>query len=366
VGVWDWNLDPNVVYVDPILKAMLGVEGRVIGDHLDDWRPLVPPEDFERAVSLVRANLTGEIDSFEMECRVFHRDGSLRWFLARGAVERRAGHALHLVGTSTDITRRKRAEEQAQLRAEEVRALAAQLAHLNRVVTVGELAAALAHEINQPLAGVMSNAQAALRLLNRIEPDREELRAALGDIVADDRRASEVIERMRALLRRETPTHSFLDMRSTVEEVLPLVHSDVLRRGISLDTHLGAGPLPVRGDRTQLQQVLLNLLLNAFDAVGGVAHPHVALSAERADDQVVVSVVDSGVGLADDQLPRLFQPFFTTKPTGIGLGLSICRTIVTSHGGSLDARRNADGAGLTFCVVLPIERHLGEDGTKVQ
>ena len=355
VGVWDWNLETNVVYVDPALKAMLGLEGREIGDHLDDWRPLVSPEDFERVLSLVRANLAGEVESFELELRVFHTDGSFRWFLARGAIERGAGKPPRLVGTSTDITRRKQAEEQAQMRAEEVRVLASQLAHLNRVVTVGELAVALAHEINQPLAGVMSNAQAALRLLNRTEPDWDELRTALGDIVEDDRRAADVIDRMRALLRREPPLHSLLDVRSTVEGVLPLVHSDALTRGISLEGRLGSGPLLVMGDRTQLQQVLLNLLLNAFDAVSEphVARPQVALRAEGADDRVVVSVVDNGVGLSDDQLPLLFQPFFTTKRTGIGLGLSICRTILTSHGGSLEARRNPDGAGMTFSFSLP-------------
>jgi PAS domain S-box-containing protein len=355
VGVWDWNLETNVVYVDPALKAMLGLEGDEIGDHVDDWRRLAPPEEFEQAQSLVRAMLAGKTDSFELECRAFHKDGSLRWFLARGVIERQAGRPARLVGTSTDITRRKGAEEQAQMRAEEVRALASQLAHLNRVVTVGELAAALAHEINQPLAGVLSNAQAALRLLSGTEPDWEEVRSALSDIVEDDHRAANVIDRMRALLRRETPSHLPLDMSVTVEGVVTLVHSDVLERGISLETRLGSGLPLVMGDRTQLQQVLLNLLLNAFDAVSEAhrAPPHVVLGVERADDRVVVSVVDNGAGVSDDQLPFLFQPFFTTKPTGIGLGLSICRTIVASHGGSLEARRNRDDVGMTFSFSLP-------------
>jgi PAS domain S-box-containing protein len=358
VGVWDWNLETNAVYVDPALKTMLGLEGDEIGDHVDDWRRLAPPEEFEQAQSLVRAILAGKTDSFELECRAFHKDGSLRWFLARGVIERQAGRPARLVGTSTDITRRKGAEEQAQMRAEEVRALASQLAHLNRVVTVGELASALAHEINQPLAGVLSNAQAALRLLRGTEPDWEGVRSALSDIVEDDHRAANVIDRMRALLRRETPSRSPLDMSVTVEGVVTLVHSDVLERGISLETRLGSGLPLVMGDRTQLQQVLLNLLLNAFDAVSEArrARPHVVLGVERADDRVVVSVVDNGTGVFDDQLPFLFQPFFTTKPTGIGLGLSICRTIVESHGGFLEARRNRDDVGMTFSFSLPEAR----------
>ena len=307
----------------------------------------------------MRAILAGEIDSFELECRAFHKDGSLLWFLVRGAIERDAGKPARLVGTSTDITRRKRAEEQAQMRVEEASVLASQLAHLNRVVTVGELAAALAHEINQPLTGVLSNAQAAIHLLDRTEPDWEEVRSALGNIVEDDQRAARVIDRMRALLRRETPSHSPVDLRATAEGVLPLVRSDVLGRGISLETRLASDLPLVMGDQTQLQQVLLNLLLNAFDAVSEAhrAQAHVVLGVERAGDRVVVSVVDNGVGVSDDQLPFLFQPFFTTKPTGIGLGLSICRTIVASHGGSLEARRNRDEGGMSFSFSLPATPH---------
>jgi PAS domain S-box-containing protein len=358
VGVWDWNLETNAVSVDPALKAMLGLEGVEIGDHVDDWRPLAPPEEFERALSLARAILAGEVDSFELECRAFHKDGSLRWFLARGALEREAGKPARLVGTSTDITPRKRAEEQAQIRTEEARALASQLAHLNRVVTVGELSATLAHEISQPLTGILSNAQAALLLLKVTEPDWEEVRSALSDIVEDERRAATVIDRMRALLRRETPSHALVDMRATVEGVVLLVHSDALERGIWLETRLGSDLPLVLGDRTQLQQVLLNLLLNAFDAVSEAARaqPHVVLGVERSGERVVVSVVDIAVDLYEAQLPSLFQPFFTTKPTGLGLGLSICRTIVASHDGSLEARRNQEEGGMTFSFSLPEAR----------
>lgn len=353
VGVWDWNLETNAVYVDPPLKAMLGREGDEIGDRVADWRSLTPPEDFERVLALLRPLLAGEVSSLELECRAFHRDGTVRWFLARGAIERERGKPARLVGTCTDITRRKRAEAEAQTRAEEATALGVQLAHLNRVVTVGELSAALAHEMSQPLAAILLNAQAALRL-SGTGPDWEEVRAALSDIVESDSRAAAVVDRMRALLRRESPSYSPVDMKATGEGVMLIVHSDALARGISLETRFGSDLPPVIGDRTQLQQVLLNLLLNAFDAVSGAhrARPHVVLEVERAGDQVVVSVVDNGVGLSDDQLSSLFQPFFTTKPNGLGLGLSICQTIVASHGGSLEARRNPGDGGMTFSFSL--------------
>jgi two-component system, LuxR family, sensor kinase FixL len=355
VGVWEWNLETNGLYVDGALRALFGLEANEVGDHPNDWLRLVHPDDLARLQSLVRANLAGEAESFDAEYRAFHKDGSSRWFLSRGAIERDAGPR-RLIGTSTDITQRKLAEEQARVKVEEARALASQIAHLNRIVTVGELSAAIAHEISQPLTGVMYNAEAAIRLLERAEPDWQEVRAALDDIVEDDRRASDVIGRVRGLLRRETSLHSLLDMRHTVEQVLPLVHRDVVERGISLDIRLGSAALPVMGERTQLQQVLLNLLLNAFDAlaVAPVAGRQVVLAAEVAGDRVVVSIVDNGPGVPDDELDLLFQPFFTTKPTGIGLGLSICRTIVASHDGSLEARRNGDGGGMTFSLTLPL------------
>jgi len=356
VGVWEWNLETNRLYVDGALRALFGLEANEVGDGPNDWLRLVHPDDLARVRSLVQATQAGEAESFDAEYRAFHKDGSSRWFLSRGAIERRDGGPRRLLGTSTDITQRKLAEEQARVKVDEARVLASQIAHLNRIVTVGELSAAIAHEISQPLTGVMCNAEAAIRLLERPDPDWQEVRAALDDIVEDDRRASDVIGRVRGLLRRETSLDSLLDMRHTVEQVLPLVHRDAVERGIALDIRLGSAVLPVMGERTQLQQVLLNLLLNAFDALAAapVAGRQVVLAAEVTGDRVVVSIVDNGPGVPDDELDLLFQPFFTTKPTGIGLGLSICRTIVDSHGGSLEARRNLDGGGMTFSLTLPL------------
>jgi signal transduction histidine kinase len=220
---------------------------------------------------------------------------------------------------------------------------------------LGELTASIAHEVNQPLAGVITNAQACLRWLGREVADVEEARAAVERIIRDGQRASEVIRRIRALATKTDPHRERLDLNEVIHEVVRLIDREVLGRRVSLHTDLAAARLPVVGDRVQLQQVLMNLVINGIDAMASMTdRPRrlVIRSHQPAADQVCVAVQDSGVGIDPANVDRLFHAFFTTKPNGMGMGLSISRSIIEAHGGRLWASRNV-GPGATFQFTLP-------------
>ena len=200
----------------------------------------------------------------------------------------------------------------------------------------------------------MTNAQAARRLLDAPVPDLLELRAALADIVSDNQRAAEVVRRLRTLLRKDTSEYARVDLNDSINEVIKVLQGDITSRGVTIDVEL-AGDLPgVLGDRVQLQQVILNLLLNAFEALEHEEPParRVRLRTSALEGTVTVSVTDLGVGLTDEQLPRMFEPFYTTKPDGMGLGLAICQTIMNAHDGAVGVERNAH-KGTTFSFTLP-------------
>ncbi|WP_437931815.1 response regulator [Sorangium sp. So ce291] len=231
-----------------------------------------------------------------------------------------------------------------------------ELAHLNRVSALSELAASLAHELSQPLAAILSNAQAAERLLAHAPPDIAEARAALADIMADDRRAGQVIQRMRAMLRKGDLSAAALDLDELIREVVRLMASAALLAGTTVRLELAPGLPRVRGDGIQLQQVLLNLFVNALDAVARRPPEArlVVVRTRRADrGQVELSVADSGEGIPPADLERVFEPFFTSKPQGLGVGLAISRSIVEAHGGRLWAE-HCPGEGATFRCALPV------------
>jgi signal transduction histidine kinase len=231
------------------------------------------------------------------------------------------------------------------------------LAHVNRVTTMGQLSASIAHEVNQPVAAAVTNAQAALRWLGAHPPDLDEARCALDRIVRDGNRASEVISRIRSLVRKGAPRREHVDLNETILEVVALIRREAERYGVALQTRLAGGLPPVWGDRIQLQQVILNLLTNGIDALRGRDEgPRDLLVGSRRDDGqgVLVSVRDSGPGLDPEALNRLFEAFHTTKPDGIGMGLAISRSIVEAHGGRLWARPNAP-RGAVFQFTLPLE-----------
>jgi signal transduction histidine kinase len=277
-----------------------------------------------------------------------HIEGSPeRWIEVRIQPLRRPGGGA--VVSHLDVTARKLAELSAR-RAQD------DLAHLNRVAAMGELAASIAHELNQPLAGILSNAQAAQRFLQRTPPDLREVGAALDDIVSDDRRAGQVIKRMRALLRKGERSEAPQDINELAREVARLLGNDALLRGATLRLDLAPDLPPVGGDGVHLQQVLLNLVTNALDAVAEKP-PGARLVTVRTtpagEGRVELCVEDTGKGIAPDDLARVFEAFYTTKPTGLGVGLAISRSIIEAHGGRLSVE-SQPGAGATFRCALPV------------
>jgi len=254
-----------------------------------------------------------------------------------------------------EILERKRAEEA-------LREAQAELAHVSRMMTMGELMASIAHEVNQPLAGVTTNGSACLRWLARDPPHLEEARACLRRIIRDGNRAGDVIARIRALVKKSAPAKAPLDLSDTIQEVLTMITPEACQHRVSVRTDLAAGLPPVRGDRLQVQQVLLNLVMNGIDAMQTVTdRPRELLirSQPHESDTVLVTVQDTGIGLDPQSIARLFEPFYTTKPEGMGLGLSISRSIIEAHGGRLWAAAHND-YGATFHFALPSEVEVRE------
>jgi C4-dicarboxylate-specific signal transduction histidine kinase len=254
---------------------------------------------------------------------------------------------------------RRRREAEALVRRE-----LAELAHMNRLATAGELSASIAHEINQPLAGIVAYAEAGRNWLTRPVPEIAEAREKFEQIAKAGHRAAEVIERIRIFFKKGVPAREAVDVNDVIRDVLFLVGSDLRRRRVTVDLAL-AEPLPsIRGDRVQLQQVILNLVVNAADAMEAVTdrERRLRVASRREDDGGVrVDVQDSGPGVAPDDLDRMFTPFFTTKAKGMGMGLSISRSLIEAHGGRLKAQR-ADPSGMVFSFVLPPQRAGGANG----
>jgi signal transduction histidine kinase len=273
-------------------------------------------------------------------------DGTIGWQQwVDSAIVASDGRVTELQGIGRDITDRKRAEEANQ-----------KLAHASRLAVMGELTASIAHEINQPLGAILANADAAELLLQADAGQVDEVRRILVDIRRDDLRASEVVRRVRDLLRTREPERQPLDLSEVTSGVLQLLGGDAERRHVALEPELAPGLPAVHGDRVHLQQVLLNLLLNGMEAMADTPAPRrrLAVRTGRNGRGVVVAVTDNGHGIPPERLPRLFESFFTTKPDGMGLGLSIARSIVEAHGGRIWAENRPEG-GATFRFTVPTE-----------
>ena len=287
----------------------------------------------------------------EVHYRIVHPGGAVRDIHSIGhPVFSPCGDLIEYTGTVIDITDRKLAEET-------LRKTQAELAHVARVVTVGELTASIAHEINQPLGALVNNAGACLGWLDA--GNLEEARNSVTLVMDDAQRASEIITRIRTLVKKAPPQKDWLDINQIIREVIALGQSEVQRNHVALETQLSDDMPLVFADRIQLQQVMLNLMMNAIEAMTQAATPRELLISSGADDSkgVVVVVRDSGPGLDSKSLERLFEPFYTTKPQGMGMGLAICRSMIEAHGGRLWATSNRDrGAAFHFSLPMGEER----------
>ena len=254
-------------------------------------------------------------------------------------------------GTGTDVTAIMRAQ-----RAEaSLRTVEAELAHVSRITALGQLTASIAHEVKQPIAAARNNASAALNFLDRQPPDLGEVREALDCIVNDADRAGDIIDRIRDQIKKAPPQKRRFDLNEAINEVIVLARTEIAKNGVSVDTHLTEGALSVEGDRVQLQQVVLNLILNAVEAMGSVQERPRELLISTGKTQaigILVAVRDSGPGIDPEHVERVFEAFYTTKSSGVGMGLSICRSIVEAHGGRLWAEAN-EPRGAVFQFTLP-------------
>ena len=336
--------DGQIIDVNDRWEALFGyTRATVVGRTMAELPLAASPEDLGTLRRLIEA--PGPVRN--IEAQFLTRAGELReTIIATESVEM-GGHACFIT-TIRDITERQRAQREAQ----EQRQL---LTHLGRVAVLGELSGALAHELSQPLTAILSNAQAARRMLTRQPVDLREIDEILADIASADRRAGEVIRRLRAMFKRGESNRQLLDLNEVARDVLDFARSDLLTRHVQVTTRLAVDLPKVRGDSVQVQQVLLNLIVNGCEAMIGNDPNDRSLVIETGvvdPDTVSVSVLDNGSGIRADILDQLFEPFVTTKRQGLGLGLTICRSIATAHGGQLWAGNNED-RGSAFRLLLP-------------
>ena len=348
LGIWEWHLATNEIWATNARRAVLGwpSTGKVT---FEDFLSEVHPEDRSRIRQTIN-DAVRDAKDYESEYRLVLPDGIVRWMSTRGSIQfDSAGKPSRLLGISIDITARKQAELDAQRGR-------AELSHLSRVALMGEMSASIAHELNQPLSGILSNAAAGQRFIDRGDVDLREVRELLGDIISDGRRASDVVRGIRGMVKKQQLARRSVNLNEVVMDAWRMTSSDALLHSCQLETSLDPNLPAIDGDPVQLQQVLLNLVINAFDAMRDTpASKRKVLIATQSngDGTVRTSVRDYGVGISEEMRDRLFDPFFSTKTEGLGMGLAIVRSIVESHGGTITAE-NADGGGTRFEFILPV------------
>lgn len=344
LSMFMWDLAHDRIWANARLRERAGRSLEVPESFAQILRT-VHPADRERLEAAVRRAAEND-DELDVEYRTIQPDGEVHWFVARGRAAKGEPHCL--TGVKMDITARKAAEVQAD-------ADRAALTHMSRVSTMGQLSAAIAHQLNQPLAAILGNAETGGKILCREPIDTKELKEILDDIVNEDHRAADVIRRLGALYKRGEMEMSELDLNELVHETLDLVRTEFMMRQVTAVTELAPSLPRITAGRIQLQQVLLNLMLNAADAMGGVdADERVITVRTSVDDaKVALCVSDRGTGIDPANLERVFDPFWSTKPAGIGVGLAICHAIIAAHCGTLTAGNNPD-RGAMFCLALPV------------
>jgi PAS domain S-box-containing protein len=347
-GSGAWNVSTGEVFWSEETYRIYGFEPGTVKPSSEVFFGLVHPDErlpLEQAFDRV----VRERADYELEFRIVRPDGATRNVHSVGRpIFNDSGHLTEVIGTVMDVTERNRSEER-------LRAAQAELAHMARVTTMGELAASIAHELSQPLAAVTTNASACFRWLEGAQPNLDEARQSLTRIVREGHRAGNVIQRIRSLLAKERQQMSLVDLNEVIREVLALITYEISRTDVLLQTELDNALPTINGDRVQLQQVILNLVMNATEATAanpGEASPILVTSETHGPNDVVISIRDSGGGIDLKNVDQLFTPFFSTKPGGLGMGLSISRSIIEAHGGRLWAVAN-EAAGATFRFSLP-------------
>jgi PAS domain S-box-containing protein len=318
---------------------------------------ILHPDDRERVMGQwIQALRTGE--KLYSEARIRRHDGVFRWFVMTALpLTDQDNHILRWYNLITDIQDRKEAEEKLRQTQEDLRKTQAEFAHVNRVMTMGELTASIAHEVNQPLAAIVSSGDSCAAWLANEPPNLDKARAAASRMVQAATQASEIVQRIRGLFKKSTSMTEAVGVNAVIEETIAFVDREAQLKNVKLRTELAAGLPSVNGDRVQLQEVILNLMMNGLEAMAGLDSEPKSLvirSAFPNERELLVSVADTGPGIEAEDASRLFAPFFTTKPQGIGMGLRISRSIIEAHGGRLWAEKN-EPRGAVFHFILPIK-----------
>jgi PAS domain S-box-containing protein len=355
IGIVIWDLDGQILGANDAFLHMMGYDPEDLAPGRLRWTDLTPPEWRGRdAEAIEELKRTGSTQPFEKE--YFRKDGSRVPVLIGAASFEEGGQ--EGVAFVLDLTERKRAEAEARDSERRYREVQTELAHASRVATMGQLTASIAHEVKQPITASVTAAHAALQWLDRQTPDLEEVRQALACIIDNGNRAGEVINRIRDFVTKAPPRKDRLEINGAIRQVIELTRGEAIKNGVSVQMQLSEGLPLIEGDRVQLQQVILNLIINAVEAMSGASNGTRELLISTGDagpSGVLVAVRDSGQGLAPVTLERLFDAFYTTKAGGMGMGLSICRSIIEAHGGRLWATAN-EPRGAVFQFTLPSER----------
>ena len=344
--LWEWDLVRDRIWISDVGQRRLGINPNDTLSFEDSVATLIE-EDRAVLKDAVRNAIEGD-GSLEATFRINQAGEEDAWVSTTGKVEYDPKGRPHIIrGISLDITEQKRA-------ADDARSLSSEIAHLQRAYTVGNMSSALAHELNQPLGAILRNAEAGDLILKQSPPDLDELEAIFSDIRYDQQRAIGVIDHLRGLLKRRDRTFESVDVAKGVADIVALLRSESQREHISIETRIPANLPPVLGDRVQLQQVILNLVQNSIDASVDSTDSRkvISISARALDDGFIeLAVADCGEGIPDSELRRIFEPFQTTKPEGLGMGLAISKVIVEQHGGRILASNNSDG-GATIRFTL--------------
>jgi len=361
---FDWYPQKKINYFSPEQEALHGLAPGSFDGTFKSWKKMIYEPDWPMVVDAIKhAQQRGKVT---VEYRVVWPDGSLHWLSTNGRMFfDDAGEPVRVVGFTSDVTRRKLVEEERRTSEEALTKARSELAQVARIMSLGVLTASIAHEVNQPLSGIITNASTCVKMLDADPPNVAGARETAKRTIRDGRRAADVITRLRALFSKQNAAAELVDLNEATREVIALSRTELERNRIVTRTEF-ADQLPlVTGDRVQLQQVILNLLRNGSDAMSGVDNrPRELLFRTEVDegDCVRLSVRDAGTGFESQTLEQLFQPFYTTKADGMGIGLSVSRSIIENHRGRLWAAANA-GPGVTFSYSIPRARMTRSKGT---